>query len=32
MRGRPDDYDIWDAILLGNIDGIGWGWKDVLLH
>lgn len=32
MRGRPDDYDAWDAILRGNNDGIGWGWKDVLPH
>jgi choline dehydrogenase-like flavoprotein len=30
MRGRPDDYDGWDAILRGNNDGVGWGWKDVL--
>ena len=30
MRGRPSDYDAWDAILRGTNDGIGWGWKDVL--
>ena len=32
MRGRPSDYDEWDAILRGNNDRIGWGWKDVLPH
>lgn len=32
MRGRPSDYDAWDAILRGNNDGLGWGWKDVLPH
>lgn len=32
MRGRSSDYDEWDAILRGNNDRIGWGWKDVLPH
>ena len=32
MRGRPADYDEWDAILRGNNDRVGWGWKDVLPH
>ncbi|MEM7023784.1 MAG: GMC family oxidoreductase N-terminal domain-containing protein [Pseudomonadota bacterium] len=32
MRGRPADYDEWDAILRGNNDRIGWGWADVLPH
>lgn len=32
MRGRPSDYDEWDAILRGNNDRIGWGWSDVLPH
>lgn len=32
MRGRPSDYDEWDAILRGNNDRIGWGWDDVLPH
>lgn len=30
MRGRPSDYDEWDALLRGNNDGVGWGWRDVL--
>ena len=32
MRGRPSDYDEWDALLEGSNDGVGWGWKDVLPH
>jgi choline dehydrogenase len=32
MRGRPSDYDEWDAILRGENDDPGWGWKDVLPH
>lgn len=32
MRGRPADYDEWDAILRGNNDRVGWGWADVLPH
>src|ERR1700755_3246453 len=27
MRGRPQDYDGWDADLGGNA---GWGWADLL--
>ncbi|MEM1360316.1 MAG: GMC family oxidoreductase N-terminal domain-containing protein [Pseudomonadota bacterium] len=30
MRGRPSDYDAWDAVLRGSNDGVGWGWEDVL--
>lgn len=32
MRGRPSDYDAWDAVLRGNNDGAGWAWNDVLPH
>jgi choline dehydrogenase len=32
MRGRPSDYDEWDALLRGDNDYPGWGWKDVLPH
>jgi choline dehydrogenase-like flavoprotein len=32
MRGRPADYDAWDALLRGNNDRVGWGWQDVLPH
>jgi choline dehydrogenase len=32
MRGRPADYDAWDALLRGNNDRVGWGWADVLPH
>jgi choline dehydrogenase len=32
MRGRPSDYDEWDAILRGENDYPGWGWRDVLPH
>ncbi|QQN62323.1 GMC family oxidoreductase N-terminal domain-containing protein [Bradyrhizobium diazoefficiens] len=32
MRGRPSDYDEWDAMLRGENDDPGWGWKDVLPH
>lgn len=32
MRGRPADYDAWDALLRGSNDGVGWGWHDVLPH
>jgi choline dehydrogenase-like flavoprotein len=32
MRGRPADYDAWDAALRGSNDGLGWGWRDVLPH
>ncbi|MEM8659148.1 MAG: GMC family oxidoreductase N-terminal domain-containing protein, partial [Pseudomonadota bacterium] len=30
MRGRPSDYDAWEALLRGSNDGVGWGWRDVL--
>ena len=32
MRGRPSDYDAWDAVLRGCNDGLGWSWADVLPH
>lgn len=32
MRGRPSDYDEWDAILRGNNDGAAWDWSTVLGH
>ena len=32
MRGRPSDYDEWQALLHGNNDGVGWSWNDVLPH
>ena len=32
MRGRPADYDEWDAELRGENDYPGWGWRDVLPH
>lgn len=32
MRGRPSDYDAWDAILRGNNDGAAWDWAAVLPH
>jgi choline dehydrogenase-like flavoprotein len=32
MRGRPSDYDQWDAELRGENDYPGWGWRDVLPH
>jgi choline dehydrogenase-like flavoprotein len=32
MRGRPSDYDEWDAELRGENDDPGWGWRDVLPH
>jgi choline dehydrogenase len=30
MRGRPSDYDAWDAMLRGNNDGADWSWPAVL--
>jgi choline dehydrogenase len=30
MRGRPSDYDEWDALLRGDNDYPGWAWADVL--
>ena len=32
MRGRPSDYDEWDAILRGNDDGAAWDWPTVIRH
>ncbi|MGA2045869.1 MAG: GMC family oxidoreductase [Roseiarcus sp.] len=32
MRGRPSDYDGWEALLRGDNDDPGWGWADVLPH
>ncbi len=32
MRGRPSDYDAWDAILRGNNEGAAWDWATVLPH
>ncbi len=32
MRGRPSDYDAWDAALHGNNDGADWSWAAVLKH
>src|SRR4051794_20116324 len=32
MRGRPSDYDAWEAMLHGDNANPGWGWKDVLPH
>ena len=32
MRGRPSDYDEWDAVLRGANDGADWSWNAVLPH
>jgi choline dehydrogenase-like flavoprotein len=32
MRGRPSDYDAWDATMRGNNDGADWSWNAVLKH
>jgi len=32
MRGRPSDYNAWDAELRGNNDGADWSWDTVLKH
>ena len=32
MRGRPSDYNAWDAALRGNNDGADWSWTAVLKH
>lgn len=32
MRGRPSDYDAWDALLRGSNDGADWSWPTVLSH
>ena len=30
MRGRPSDYDEWQALMRGDNDNPGWGWEHVL--
>jgi choline dehydrogenase len=32
MRGRPSDYDEWDALLRGANEGAPWDWSTVLAH
>ena len=32
IRGRPSDYDAWDALLRGNNDGADWSWAAMLPH
>ncbi|MDR5762831.1 GMC family oxidoreductase N-terminal domain-containing protein [Caballeronia sp. LZ035] len=32
MRGRPADYDAWDAVLRDNADAADWSWNAVLPH
>ncbi len=32
MRGRPSDYNAWDAELRGNNNGADWSWEAVLKH
>ncbi|WGW03664.1 GMC family oxidoreductase [Tropicibacter oceani] len=32
MRGRPSDYDGWQALLHGSNDPVDWGWEAVLPH
>ena len=32
MRGRPADYEDWEAGLRGENDNPGWSWTDVLPH
>jgi choline dehydrogenase-like flavoprotein len=32
IRGRPSDYEAWDAILRGSNDGADWSWPTVLGH
>lgn len=32
IRGRPSDYDAWNAELRGNNDGADWSWQAVLKH
>ena len=32
MRGRPSDYNEWDALLRGNNAGVRWDWEHVLPH
>lgn len=30
IRGRPSDYDAWNAAMLGSNDGADWSWSAVL--
>ncbi len=32
IRGRPTDFDAWDALLRGNNDGARWDFETVLAH
>ena len=32
MRGRPSDYEAWNALLRGGNDGADWSWAAVLEH
>ncbi|RMD94018.1 MAG: GMC family oxidoreductase [Alphaproteobacteria bacterium] len=32
VRGRPQDYDEWHALLRGNNDAVDWSWEAVLPH
>ena len=32
IRGRPSDYDAWNALLRGGNDGADWSWGAVLKH
>ncbi len=32
MRGRPSDYDGWQAELHGSNNAVDWGWESVLPH
>lgn len=32
IRGRPSDFDAWDAMLRGNNDGARWDYPTVLAH
>ena len=32
MRGRPSDYEEWNALLRGANDGADWSWPAVLRH
>ncbi len=32
MRGRPSDYNEWDALLRGSNAGVRWDWDHVLPH
>ncbi|HXE24013.1 MAG TPA: GMC family oxidoreductase N-terminal domain-containing protein [Roseiarcus sp.] len=32
MRGRPSDYEEWNALLRGANDGADWSWPAILRH